>query len=119
MESLFQATFLQKGANMKRIVSVILSTVLCLTLFTGCSDSRYDVDWIIGKTSAEIIDKYGEFDCTYMWAGNVGLYRSKCGYTIKDPQRGFLGTSPEVLLFINFDENGIAVDCEKGSRPGG
>ena len=119
MESLFQATFLQKGANMKRIVSVILSTVLCLTSFTGCSDSRYDVDWIIGKTSAETIDKYGEFDCTYMSAGDDGLYRSKCGYTIKDLQRGFLGTSPEVLLFIRFDENGIAVDCEEGYRPGG
>ena len=45
--------------------------------------------------------------------------RSKYGYTIKDPQRGFLGTSPEVLLFISFDENGIAIDCEEGYRPGG
>ena len=104
---------------MKRIVWILLSTILCLAALAGCSDSRYDVDWIIGKTSAEVIDKYGEFDCTYMPAGEDGLYRSKCGYTVKDPQRGFLGTSSEVLLFISFDENGIAVDCEKGSRPGG
>ena len=104
---------------MKRIVWVLLSTILCLAALAGCSDSRYDVDWIIGKTSAEVIDKYGEFDCTYMPVGEDGLYRSKCGYTVKKPRRGFLGTSPEVLLFISFDENGIAVDCEKGSRPGG
>ena len=104
---------------MKRIVWILLSITLCLAALAGCSYRRYDVDWIIGKTSAEIIDKYGAFDCTYMPAGEDGLYRSKCGYTIKDPQRGFLGTSPEVLLFIRFDENGIAVDCEKGSRPGG
>ena len=104
---------------MKRIVGVLISITLCLAALAGCSDNRYDVDWIIGKTSAEVIVKYGEFDCTYMPAGEDGLYRSKCGYTIKDPQRGFLGTSPEVLLFISFDENGIAVDCEKGSRPGG
>ena len=104
---------------MKRIVWILLSITLCLVALAGCSDSRYDVDWIIGKTSAETIDKYGEFDCTYMSAGDDGLYRSKCGYTVKEPRRGFLGTSPEVLLFINFDENGIAVDCEKGSRPGG
>ena len=98
---------------MKRIVWVLLSTILCLAALAGCSDIRYDVDWIIGKTSAEVIDKYGEFDCTYMPTEEDGLYRSKCGYTIKDSQRGFLGTSPEVLLFINFDESRIAVDCEK------
>ena len=104
---------------MKRIVWIFLSITLCLAALAGCSDNRYDVDWIIGKTSAEVIDKYGEFDCTYMPAEEDGLYRSKCGYTIKDPQRGFLGTSPEVLLFISFDENGIAINCEEGYRPGG
>ena len=67
----------------------------------------------------EVIDKYGEFDCTYMPAEEDGLYRSKCGYTVKKPRRGFLGTSSEVLLLISFDENGIAVDCEEGYRPGG
>ena len=104
---------------MKRIVGVLLSITLCIAALAGCSDSRYDIDWIIGKTSAEVIDKYGEFDCTYMPVGEDGLYRSKCGYTVKKPRRGFLGTSPEVLLFISFDENGIAIDCEEGYRPGG
>ena len=104
---------------MKRIVWVLLSITLCLVALAGCSDSRYDVDWIIGKTSAEVINKYGEFDCTHMPAGEDGLYRSKCGYTIKEPRRGFLGTSAEVLFFISFDENGVAVECEEGYRPGG
>ena len=55
-----------------------------------------------------------------MPAGEDGLYRgSRCGYTIKEPVTGWLGTSPEVLFFIIFDQDGIAVSCEEGTRPGG
>ena len=104
---------------MKRILLTILAILLCLVAFSGCTNSRYDSEWIIGKTSSEVIEKYGEFDCTHMPAGEDGLYRSKCGYTIKEPQKGFWGTSPEILFYISFDENGIAVACEEGYRPGG
>ena len=104
---------------MKRILLTILAILLCLVAFSGCTNSRYDSEWIIGKTSSEVIEKYGEFDCAHMPAGEGGLYRSKCGYTIKEPQKGFFGTSPEVLFYISFDENGIAVACEEGFRPGG
>ena len=38
---------------------------------------------------------------------------------LEEPQKGFLGISPEVLFFITFDEDGIAIACEEGYRPGG
>jgi hypothetical protein len=47
-------------------------------------------------------------------------YRNcRCGYTIQKPQKGFLGTQPEKIFFICFDENGVAISCEEGFRPGG
>ena len=106
---------------MKRILLTILAITLCLFAFAGCSNkSKYDTDWIIGKTSQEIIEVYGDFDCTLMPANEDGLYsKCKCGYTIKEAQQGFFGMSEEKLLFITFDENSIAIECEEGYRPGG
>lgn len=93
-----------------------------LIFLTGCSTNpnNYNEDDILGKTSSEIIEMYGEFDCITMPVCDDGLYRSsRCGYTIKEPKQGFLGTSDEILFFISFDENGYAVKCEEGYRPGG
>jgi len=105
---------------MKRTLLTILVIILCLAAFSGCSDSKYDSEWIIGKTSSEIIDKYGAFDCVTMDANEDGLYKNcKCGYTITEEKQGFLSKSKEVLLFIHFDENGVATKCEEGYRPGG
>ncbi len=102
----------------KRIAAVFLCIVFAF-LFAGCG-VRYSAADFIGKTSSEIINEYGSFDCVLMPADEDGLYRNcKCGYTIKEPQKGFLGTSPEILFFIRFDENGIATYCEEGYRPGG
>ena len=105
---------------MKKNRLLFLCTLLLLCiLFVGCTET-YHADHIIGKTSAEIIAEYGAFDCTMMPPGEDGLYRScACGYTIREPRVGFLGTSPEELFFIGFDENGVAVECSEGYRPGG
>ncbi|MBQ3141447.1 MAG: hypothetical protein IJC25_05750 [Clostridia bacterium] len=100
---------------MKRLFSVFLAVIA----FCACAP-RYTEEDFLGRTSAEIIAQYGEFDCISMPAGEDGLYRgSRCGYTIKEPVTGWLGTSPEVLFFIIFDQDGIAVSCEEGTRPGG
>ena len=105
--------------KMKPYIVPFFACVCLLLTLAGCAD-RYRPDDFLGKNSAEIMARYGEFDCVYMPADEDGLYRnSKCGYTIKEPKRGFLGTSPEVLLFISFDEYGIAVSCDEGYRPGG
>ena len=96
--------------------------VLCFGMIlslVGCS-LRYDANDFIGKTSADIIREYGVFDCTLLPASADGLYRNcECGYIETEARVGFLGLSAEVLFFIVFDENGIAIDCERGYRPGG
>ena len=102
----------------KRIATLLFCAMFLLAL-VGCS-SKYSADDFIGKTSAQIEAEFGIFDCCGMPASEDGLYRNtSCGYTIKAPRVGFLGTDPEVLFFISFDENGIAVACEEGYRPGG
>ncbi|MBR2894461.1 MAG: hypothetical protein IKC03_02240 [Oscillospiraceae bacterium] len=102
---------------MRRRIAVLF---LVLVLFLmGCS-TKYYADDFVGKTSKEIEQEFGSFDCIGMPVGKNGLYRNcQCGYTIKEARKGFLGTTPEVLFFISFDENGIAIACEEGYRPGG
>lgn len=105
---------------LKRITSIIGCLCLMVAL-VGCSE-KYDKEDIIGKTSNEIIDTYGEFNSIIGIDApdENGIYRNcKCGYTIEKAKQGFLGSSDEILFYIYFDENGIATDCEKGPRPGG
>lgn len=104
---------------MKKCIEIILVSILLMLSFVGCS-TKYNAEDFIGKTSAEIISQYGAFDCVGMPVSEDGLYSNcQCGYTIQKPQKGFLGTSPEILFFIKFDGNGIATECTEGYRPGG
>ena len=103
---------------MKRHVLILFAAVIFTLTLAGCS-SKYDAEDFIGKTSAEIVDENGAFDCVIGEADD-GIYSNcKCGYTIKEKKAGFLGSSDEVLFFICFDENGVATRCEEGVRPGG
>ena len=89
----------------------LILSFLCMLLFSACG--KYRPDDFLGKSSVQIEAEYGAFDCTLMPADSDGLYRKcRCGYTVP-------GTNPEVLLFIFFDENGVAIKCEEGYRPGG
>lgn len=102
---------------MKKSIALLL--LFCL-LLAGCSEKKYDEAAFIGKTSAQILTEFGEFDCIGKEPDADGLYRNThCGYTIREPQVGFLGTDPEMLFFISFDEHGVAVYCYEGYRPGG
>ncbi len=96
-----------------------LFVALIIILLAGCS-SKYKESDFIGKTSAEIENEFGKFDCCGMPMEDDGLYKNTaCGYTLKEPRKGFLGTSDEWLMFICFDENGVAHECYEGYRPGG
>lgn len=98
----------------------ILWVLLCCLILGGCTKETFREADFLGKTSAQIVAEFGEFDCVGNHAGEDGLYRNtSCGYTVKEPRVGFLGTDPEVLFFISFDENGVAVGCYEGYRPGG
>lgn len=103
---------------MKRHVLILFAVVIFTLTLAGCS-SKYDAEDFIGKTSAEIVDENGDFDCVIDEADD-GIYSNcKCGYTIKEKKAGFLGSSDEVLFFICFDENSGATSCAEGVRPGG
>lgn len=102
---------------MKKAITWILLSCL---LLSGCMKEGYRESDFLCKTSAQIISEFGQFDCGGNRPDNDGLYRNtSCGFTVKAPRVGFLGTDPEVLFFITFDENGIAVGCYEGYRPGG
>ena len=104
---------------MKRMSYLFLILAfLCMLLFSACG--KYRPDDFLGKSSVQIEVEYGSFDCISAPADPDGLYRNcRCGYTIQEPQKGFLGTQPEKIFFICFDENGVAVSCEEDYRPGG
>ena len=100
--------------------SLLLIAALSLSLFlSGCA-GRYAESDFLGKTSVEIVAEYGNFDCVTMPAGEDGLYRNcRCGYTVREGRTSLFGRTEEVLFFIQFDENGQAIDCAEGPRPGG
>ena len=74
---------------MRRYAVVLFAAVIFTLTLVGCS-SGYDEEDFIGKTSAEIVDENGDFDCVIGEAGEDGLYRNgKCGYTTKEKKTGF------------------------------
>ena len=104
---------------MKKQIAILLFGVMFLFSLAGCV-SKYSSYDFIGKTSVEIEAEFGIFDCCFMPANEDGVYcNTACGYIIKESRVGFLGADPEVLIFITFDESGMAVSCEEGYRPGG
>ena len=94
--------------NTKKIFSLLLVLSL-LFLLTSCDRNPYDSEWIIGKTSAEIEARYGNFYQCSMPASEGGLYKNcRCSLLLKERRKGFLGTEPAEVLAISFDENGVA-----------
>ena len=90
---------------------LLLLCALCLSCLTSCS--RYDEDWILGKTSSEIVEKYGEFDLCFGGTelrADGNYYDGACGYVTKeiDPE---IYPSDEYYM-IYFDEEGKAYKVE-------
>lgn len=93
--------------NTKKIFILLLLSLLLL--LCSCNKNPYDTEWIIGKTSAEIEERYGAFYQCSMPVSEDGLYRNcRCSLVIKERRVEFLGTDPAEVLAISFDENGIA-----------
>lgn len=98
----------------KLFLSFVL-VVIALTLLASCSDKfkyGYDTEWIIGKKSSEIVERYGEFDAFSMPREDRfidGEWRSaSCGYITFKGTAGFLGTPPNEYYMIVFDSEGKA-----------
>lgn len=97
---------------MRRCVLAVLAILL---LLTACAprrydesniDKRYDRDWIIGKSQTEITRRYGEFERIY--EQNLG-YRG--AYYVNYDHLGMDPSYVHDTYFIEFDENGIAVNA--------
>lgn len=109
---------------MKRTVKVVALLVLLSMVLSGCAKMplwfiKYDEDWIIGKTKAQIEAKYGEFDCYMQKEKATGGYYYIGQYTLKEERVGYLGTYHEEWFKIKFDETGIAYDCYEDWPRGG
>lgn len=101
----------------KPVIAAALLLLLALCMNLGsCGGEREKA--FLGKTSVQIEAEYGPFDCCLMPPYEDGLYKdTRCGYTVREAEVGPFGTEPEEILFIIFDENGVAVSCETGTRP--
>lgn len=89
--------------------------IIALFVLSSCSDKfkyGYDTEWIIGKKSSEIVERYGEFDAFSMTREDRfidGEWRNaSCGYKTFEGTAGFLGTPPDEYYMIVFDSEGKA-----------
>jgi hypothetical protein len=101
----------------------ILLALLCLCFLlplclSGCSGHSYDTDWIIGKTSAEIEEKYGAFETTFSYEPSEdGLYKNaQCGYYYLDHIDLLGNDSNEMIFVIRFNKDGVAESCYERYR---
>lgn len=88
-----------------KTLCLLFPLLIIIVFSTDCSmEYVYDPDWIIGKTSAQIIEKYGEFDRAQGTPSQSdGLYRNcVCSYIIVPPRPAILDIdNPEVYFSIS------------------
>lgn len=95
---------------------ILLSVLLIVWIVFGYVQAQYleRIDWILGKTSAEVEERYGEY-YQGQWPGT-----GNCSFLLEEQRSGFLGLSPEWTFNIWFDANGVARRCyiERGPKGG-
>jgi len=100
------------------LIGVIVSLSACSSQIVA---GKYDKDWILGKTSSEIEERYGEFDLcnsSTQINENGNYYRTSCGYMTK--QWSPYATAKDEFFMICFDEDGVAYEFKENyPRPGG
>lgn len=96
---------------MKKMYIVITVILIQIMILSGCKP--YRENWIYGKTSIEIEERYGKFDFTYGEPDEQGLYRlCRCSYIATPAKKGYFGTTPATYFVIAFNGSGVAVLCE-------
>lgn len=102
-----------KRTTKVRISPLLFAVIVLITIcFSSCGKKQYAEDEIVGLTSIEIVEKYGDFDRMQGSPGEDGLYRDcACGYLVSEKQVGFFGTTPPEYFMIYFDEDGFAHWC--------
>lgn len=85
---------------------LLVAVLVCQLLYVS------NVNWIIGKNSAQIQEKYGKFENLMMSPSPDGLYRDTCcSYYVWEGRNGWFLNYPPMMFSIRFDENGIAYEC--------
>ena len=100
---------------MKKSFCMIISVLLSIVCLSGCVKLYlYDEQWILGKTTSQIIERYGEF---YQGPYHPS-YNLWCFYLHYRASRGF--AADPMFLKIKFNEYGIATSCfeERGEISG-
>lgn len=103
--------------EMKKYILLAICFFMCAVCLSGCLERSgrikdYSEEDMIGLTSAEIIEKFGEFDRKNGKPDPDGLYRHcGCGYLVAPAKVGFLGTTPPEYFMIVFDDDGVAIRC--------
>ena len=89
------------------LFAVITAMLLC---FSSCSTKYiYDADEVVGLTSIQIVEKYGDFDRSPGYPNEDGLYcKTYCGYLITPASKGLFGSPYPEYFMIYFNENGVA-----------
>lgn len=110
--------------NIRYFVSCLLFALAIISV-CSCSHSGagklYDKDWIIGKTSSEVEERYGKSDiCLDKTKTGDNYVETGCGYLTGQKLKGLFGTSTDEFLMIFFDADGVAYGIEEDyPRPGG
>ena len=97
---------------MKKLL--LFPILISMIFLLSCNHQPYDEADILGLTSKEIVEKYGEFYrvSNAKLPDDDGLYRSCQGaYLVAPARRGYLGSTYPVYFTICFDEDGIAYKC--------
>ena len=101
------------------ILGIILTFVVVVCICEENYNYGFDEEWIIGKTSVEVEQKYGKFDSPNremverQGHYSDGLFRDiYCEYIIHERMDDFFwGVREKKAFCVRFDENGVAVSC--------
>ena len=101
---------MKRMKSIKSIMVLVLIISLCLS---ACGRHRFSEEDVMGLTSREIIEKFGDFDRKIHGIPDAdGLYRNcACGYLIREAKVGLLGTTPPEYFMMYFNEDGIVDYC--------
>ena len=96
----------------KRLILFVVLAFIISCPLSSCAQHSYDEEWIIGKTSSEIEERYGRFD-RFEWGYRDDglLYSTDAGYIIKASTVSWHGKTTEELFVVHFNEVGLADSC--------
>ena len=99
--------------NKKRLIKIVLASVLLLVLFVVLYRNVYSENWIVGKTKEQIERRYGEFDRLFDFEvieerGDI-LQQADYGYVYFSKER----YNVKYYYIVFFNCEGVAIRTER------